>query len=130
MHGKVSLYAQLLAELAEEKGKRQFEAMGARFVEFLKKKGDGKLRGAILFEFSRRWRAQNSSHAQLIGGEEMPEKMMRALEQRLSELGYDSTVSRNPALGEGVALFLGTHTLLDATVRGKLQRIQNQLHNA
>lgn len=124
---KVRLYAQLLQKLAHDVSGKEFEERARKFIQLLHDRGDSRLVGSILKEFERMWKSGEGKEALIVAEGPLSKEMKERFEKILEKEGYRVQEKIDEDAKGGAILFLGNEYMIDGTVRGKLNKIWNQL---
>lgn len=123
---KTTLYARLLVEALRDAPPNTVAIRVANFKKLLKRAHDIKIAGKVVKEFERLWAARNGIVAEVISARPLSDVVRRKLELRLKAKGYVLAERIDPRVIGGVALRLGTDTLVDGTIKRKLQWLREQ----
>tara|TARA_Y100000310_G_scaffold335775_1_gene418654 strand:+ start:3039 stop:3434 length:396 start_codon:yes stop_codon:yes gene_type:complete len=127
MTKKTRIYARaLVAALKDVEGK-EMQARIARFKEVLKKRGDLKLVSAVIREFQRLWEQREGKISRVVVANPEAGGGLKKTKEMLQKKGYQSTQEVQEDLIGGLAVFLGSEYLIDNTIRGRLQKLQEYL---
>ena len=128
MSNRNTLYAKaLVVALERAKNAKEVAERIARFRRMLKAQRALRRLGGIMQECRRIIGEKEGVYSKIVSAAPLS-KAQSSLRPLLEKKGFRVEEEVNKNLIGGVAVLLGRHTLIDASVRGKLQKIRSLLH--
>ncbi len=129
MQNKARLYAAVLAaSLAKTQSGKEVQERIVRFKEILKKRGDLKIAGRVMQEFSKAWKAAQGTQAVLVSAKRSTNGAKEKISSLLEKKGFHVQEEIRPEVIGGLAILLGAEFLIDGTLRAKLDKMWSSLH--
>ena len=129
MQSRAKTYARAMVQALEDVSEVQAKERIRRLKLVLRKRGDAKRIGEILHEFVRAWKERKGKIATMVGAQVLSDRTKKEMATYLEKSGYALEEQVDPVVIGGAALYLGNEFVIDATVRGKLQRLARNLRN-
>ena len=123
MH-KTKVYAKALLEVLEGKSEKEQKLVAQRLKQFLKKRGDLRLLSSILKEVEH---MQQGNPAQVVTAFKLSEQARSTLEKSLEQKGFTMQEKVDTHVLGGIVMYLGKEYMIDATIRGKLQKLWQKI---
>lgn len=125
MSRKTRRYASALLSVLKEASQKEQKERIIRFLQLLKKRGDFKIVGQVMREFSKIWQEKDGEIAKMyVAKDEHHEVLERAIIKK----GYTVEKEVEKRLLGGIAVFLGNHTMIDNSIKGRLERVGRMLN--
>ncbi len=125
MRNSPKKYAEVLVSvLTSASSEAEIKDKAKKLKLILQKRGEVKLAGDILREFSRAWAERMGPIAKIISATPIQEKTREKIYSELKARGYVPKESIDESLIGGLSVFLGNQYLIDTSYRGKLRKLE------
>ncbi|MBI4138266.1 MAG: F0F1 ATP synthase subunit delta [Candidatus Wildermuthbacteria bacterium] len=124
MSKKTRRYANALLNAVQNASEKEAKDRIARFLLLLKKRGDYRMLGQVLYAFKSAWKKKDGEVALFVRARAVSGTPDRVLEHIIERKGYKVEELVNKELIGGLTVFLGTSYCIDNSVKGRLKHIQ------
>ena len=117
-----------MVEVLDGLSEKDAKKTAQNWKRLLYRRGASKQVSKILQEFARAWKERKGRIATVLSAEPLADKSKKQFEEALAKKKYVVEEKVDPGVIGGVALFLGSDYVIDATIKGKLKRLAKSLY--